>query len=1267
MPLSRRLAEYAASYLSPYIKLDEDDDTCTDNDGNASSSASKPKNTQSSLSVGLWSGNVELKCVELRPDAIEQFLNADNNNASSDCDANDSDFGNSYSGAKVRWKLLRGSIDSVSIQIPWKNLLIGSSHSSERSSRRTTLSSLSETDNGDERDVESDFKQIDKNQEEDGATDGYTMICIEGVRLQIGYEIIHDDPLLNALKLQSTFKNNDVDNTNLPRQEEDAGDKPPLDDVQKQIREERNRILRIAERRLLAGLDPFPPHLVAGLQSIIASSIQSAGMKSTSDISSSGTSENESKRDSYMSRMEAYVSSTIRNIAWRTFDSLSLSISRVQVSMVGCSHYDKDIETTLRKSILERRKQEKDKEQQQQQQQLEGGKSAPQEKYDIISRQIFQQRWLSHHGKDPLKTPKMHNLHRRNRHDWPFSPFRRAGREVPGELEIKGNNVHNAEEEERDDSEEDNTWAREGEIEIGFLLDRFNVRPASVVESNTVETQSVTSEDSSDNASIDKGVSALKHFRITNFGVFLRRSTRVSPDDEPSFGNELNGDDYIIDPTNVEASVRLYRSNPEASEMSMTRTTTTNLSPRKGRSGGQSFSVNNEITGGSIGTNGSKRRGKRDKMPIVRLSQAYYLRKRSRRLEVSVQFGHVRSSVSPRQLFLLDSVCSSMDRMKMGRPSMTIRRAKSCDRQLLAERMTTDGQPIIDWDERIIEAIPSLRSSRKTKRILPAVISSWWRYAYINVVHENHQRKVLLNRCRGVDGKMKRRNSIALHFKSRSGWDWEKQTRIRRDYIELYLIVHASTAGNDDADNSLQVSGTGAAAVEAAKVRLEELEDQLPAERILLLKNVARAASIRKNDYETQSFKSEDSSRDEEYFCFPPNFLENADRVVGSRKLSAVSRMRRSTELTISDSNHSADRDFSGGENVKIPLAPRRATKSTTRSSEIILSHPQLPRSSKTFFVEVKVSGYSLALCNFEEDEINRGDSSEDQKFNLPDDISALTGYSDVDDSSHGRIKLQQLPDERLPADRYVPNCRFWENSRRGICYEPIMLMHVVNLSVTGQNLDGDHSRVECEFAVGGLDLVTCASPSSSQRIISMGQLPTEETINQGISHISQVKAATGIASFVTGGDIKQTSSVIANVCPTVFMVDWGGFEKVVAFVAESRDVSKGTMLIPFEDETLLRRAFSTKKSQSNLSLTLECDKMSLSAPTSLHRADDAGEQYIIVTVDSFSIKTGNSSVKTDEEGHDRTSPEVPFLNENLTDIGPGKVSVSLLFLVLFT
>ena len=329
-PLSRRLSEYEASYLSPYIKLDDEGSTGNNEGNDASFSASKP-HTQSSLSVGLWSGNVELKNVDLRPDAIENFLNADYNNSTSkasDDDVNDSD-GNNFSGARVRWKLLRGRIESINIRIPWKSLVVGSSHSSlKRSSEKCskgTLSSLSETEGG-ERDVDAGCGQTNPNQGEEEvetAASGCTVVTIEGVRLQIGYEIIHEDPLLNALKLQSTIEKNDRDDQNLPGQ--DPCSNPPLDDAQQMIREERDRILQIAERRLLAGLDPFPPSLVAGLQSIIASSIQS-GMKSESNNipSSSGTAVQSTSKlgSSYFARMEDYLSSTMRNIVWRTFDSL---------------------------------------------------------------------------------------------------------------------------------------------------------------------------------------------------------------------------------------------------------------------------------------------------------------------------------------------------------------------------------------------------------------------------------------------------------------------------------------------------------------------------------------------------------------------------------------------------------------------------------------------------------------------------------------------------------------------------------------------------------------------------------------------------------------------------------------------------------------------------------------------------------------------------------------------------------------------------------
>lgn len=100
---SKRLSEWAAAALSPFIQL-ETEDGQTD---------------QSRLSVGIWSGNVQLRNVELRPEAFDKYLNP-----------NETDY-NEY-GTRVRWKIVRGSIDNVSVGIPWKRLLVGTSYSSFR-------------------------------------------------------------------------------------------------------------------------------------------------------------------------------------------------------------------------------------------------------------------------------------------------------------------------------------------------------------------------------------------------------------------------------------------------------------------------------------------------------------------------------------------------------------------------------------------------------------------------------------------------------------------------------------------------------------------------------------------------------------------------------------------------------------------------------------------------------------------------------------------------------------------------------------------------------------------------------------------------------------------------------------------------------------------------------------------------------------------------------------------------------------------------------
>jgi len=173
--------------------------------------------------------------------------------------------------------------------------------------------------------------------------------------------------------------------------------------------------------------------------------------------------------------------------------------------------------------------------------------------------------------------------------------------------------------------------------------------------------------------------------------------------------------------------------------------------------------------------------------------------------------------------------------------------------------------------------------------------------------------------------------------------------------------------------------------------------------------------------------------------------------------------------------------------------------------------------------------------------------------------------------------------------------------------------------------------------------------------------MPTEETsheLKSLLPHLNKPSEATGIcgiASLASGVDKKQNSSVMTNVSPTNVMVDWAGLEKVVAFVTESKDISKGEIILPFEDEALLRNAFSTKNPPTTLYIEVEWNKISLAIPTSDEHANDIAGQYFITTVDSLSLKTGCSSKKANEKRRDKSIPMSPFLNGSNDD--PGMVS----------
>lgn len=126
---SKRLSEWAAASLSPYIRLESESPS-----RHAAAAADLPNQANNSnsshaqLSVGIWSGNVQLNNVELRPEAFEYFLNGSSAPPSKD----------SFSGVRIQWKVHSGTIDSINVSIPWKSLLVGSSYSSTAAAAAST-------------------------------------------------------------------------------------------------------------------------------------------------------------------------------------------------------------------------------------------------------------------------------------------------------------------------------------------------------------------------------------------------------------------------------------------------------------------------------------------------------------------------------------------------------------------------------------------------------------------------------------------------------------------------------------------------------------------------------------------------------------------------------------------------------------------------------------------------------------------------------------------------------------------------------------------------------------------------------------------------------------------------------------------------------------------------------------------------------------------------------------------------------------------------
>jgi hypothetical protein len=1186
---SKRLSEYAAALLSPYIKLENEGEQRRDH---------CDQNAAPSLSVGLWSGNVELKNVEIRPEAIEQFLNDRDNS-----DDNGIDDGDFSTTARIKWKLRRGRVDSVKIQIPWKSLLVGSAYSSTTRESHTEGGKIKAAGRMQGYGVD----------DEPECVSVCTTIHIEGVTLLLGYEIIHHNPLLNPLQHQRQKNGSTVSSLGGDEQSSDE------DHLRLKMRQEKNRILQIAERRLQMGLDPFPPYLMEELHSLIRSSTQSESLLSSSvkksvpssnlsqpinndeslGLLTTNTHDTTSARTTYLARMENYFSSSIKSLLWRVFESLSLSVKHVQLSVVGDSHYDKDHRALLRREITAKA----------------GGKSTDDKKLH------HQQQHNSAKKGDNKRDFQHHGIRRLHRN------ASRAGKEHCEAETVDHNRDSDSQRKALD--EDSSIWSRKGLVELGVTLDRLYVRPGPSPARFDGDSQS--------------GSVALKLVHIRRAGVFIRRIHPLFFGDRGAqcddiketaamghvgrnlfWKDDMNEEDFVVIPTSINASCTVYRDVSESHGVE----TTSSSSPQTEKQ----FLLEKYDDASSIGvslsskgTETTGRRGKRDKRqktidfeisgPLQpykrpdhtvisstapstdtsgtrRFTQSDSAKDSfpsAFRLEVNTEVGHIQSSLSPRQVFLVHSLSSSIARMKRGRPETTIRDALAQDK-VLTERMAEEGQFVMAWEDRIYRELPLLKShlSRQSMRTLPGVISSWWKYAYLNVVNEIRQQRRVLGRY--SDDRANTACSKKCSTLSRP--NFESQSKIRREYIDLYMSAYGSN--EPVVDNS---------AASDTRLLLAKLEDELPIERLLLLKNVARAASVRRAQMQDHSSPTKNYYR---------NFFSDSQSI-DTRNWSIKKGQRIDSERNGPSLAQKIDSECVPVPSLQLPevdaslAAPEKydARSQTTRNSTATRVRETISRDALYFSGHLTISGFSLALCDFfdGDTEVKTLDSIVDQYRHsyIADDISTLTGFSDDESKTAKQRSIQ---------DTFDPLIQFWPTTRHGFHCKPILLIHVAGILLSTRRRKNDAfqpMQLINDFSVGGISL----------------QMPQHIFFRLG--HVPCGSNSSEHSKGVSGRCSSLSSSIVVG--PTEIIVDWAWVEEILKFWVKVKDIRPVRVTVKLENEDLLIRSVPTLDRKRIGRHTYEARFAALSLTIPLHNAiaDDASEQqYVIAAANRFHVKTIN-------------------------------------------
>lgn len=211
---------------------------------------------------------------------------------------------------------------------------------------------------------------------------------------------------------------------------------------------------------------------------------------------------------------------------------------------------------------------------------------------------------------------------------------------------------------------------------------------------------------------------------------------------------------------------------------------------------------------------------------------------RTPQLVVRSHLGGIHFIFSQRQLNLIHSLLSSSDRIRHGRPQESIK-------TVLRGRFIFEGITSLPSSPNL--GLVRSASTPDTSNLVGseqrgAIVKQWWWFAYDNVARDIRRRRVVLN---------------AFRHRSKP-FNWTEQSFLRNEYIDLYTRVHLDQRSNWVCPESLDVmvdsnilrSKSTDQANDSDRKREEELlalEDQLPIEQLLLYRSIARSLQITGN------------------------------------------------------------------------------------------------------------------------------------------------------------------------------------------------------------------------------------------------------------------------------------------------------------------------------------------------------------------------------------------------------------------------------------